>query len=123
MCLCSLEETDFDALRDSLAPVEVLIQESHYSVRILACPDCSSRFLSVFSEEIDWVDSEDPMQVSLIRITPEDEARIRTLSPSYGFEALNQLGIVGDLWTKTWPKGKPIIESKGNGALFVYPHD
>jgi len=120
---CALESNDFDSLRSRLQLVESFIEESHYSVRLLNCPNCGSRFLSVFSEEIDWVDSEDPMQVSIVRLIEADEARVRALSPEYGFEGLNQLRIEGDLWTKTWPSGKPLSESKGHGSLFVYPHD
>src|SRR5262245_42703618 len=40
--------------RGSLRRVADLVDESHFSVGIMACPDCAQRFVSVFTETIDW---------------------------------------------------------------------
>jgi hypothetical protein len=46
-----------------------LIDESHFSVRIQACPTCGQRFLSVFTETIDWQDGDDDQYWSVLPIT------------------------------------------------------
>ncbi len=59
--------------RGSLTVVAELIDESHFHVMILACPTCTQRFVSVFTETIDWVDGDDPQYWTLLPIT-EGEA-------------------------------------------------
>lgn len=46
--------------RGALTHVAELIDESHFHVMILACPRCTQRFVSVFTETVDWADGDDP---------------------------------------------------------------
>ncbi len=62
--------------RGALAQVAELIDESHFSVRILACQHCTQRFLSVFEEEIDWVDGDDPQYWTLLPLTADEATRL-----------------------------------------------
>jgi hypothetical protein len=61
------------AARAATERVAELVDESHFHVTILACRDCAQRFVSVFAETVDWVDSEDPQYLSVLPVT-EDEA-------------------------------------------------
>jgi len=46
-----------------------LVDESHFHVMILVCPNCAQRFVSIFTEQIDWVRSDDPQYWQLMPIT------------------------------------------------------
>jgi hypothetical protein len=45
-------------------------------VTILACRACGQRFLSVFFEQVDWVDSDDPQEWTVAPITPDEAAEL-----------------------------------------------
>ena len=45
--------------RDGLKLSAELIDESHFHVMILACPQCGQQFISVFTEMIDWINGDD----------------------------------------------------------------
>lgn len=62
------------AARGALVREVELIDESHFHVMILACLNCSQRFLSVFTETIDWADGEDPQYWTLLPITETEAA-------------------------------------------------
>ena len=53
-CWPSEADAAWEARRKLACAVE-LVDESHFHVMILACPSCEQRFLSVFTETIDWV--------------------------------------------------------------------
>jgi hypothetical protein len=55
--------------RGTLAHAVELIDESHWHVMILECPVCSQRFVSIFTETIDWEGGDDPQYWSLLPIT------------------------------------------------------
>ena len=74
-CWPATADAAWEASR-ALAHVVDLIEESHFLVRVLACGSCAQRFLSVFTEEIDWVDGEDPQYWRLLPITASEAAEL-----------------------------------------------
>ena len=60
--------------RSALTHVTELIDESHFHVMILACPRCTQRFVSVFTETVDWEDGDDPQHWTLLPITGAEDA-------------------------------------------------
>lgn len=62
--------------RRALAREADLIDESHLHVMILMCRTCSQRFLSVFTETIDWAGGEDPQHWMLLPITDAEAAEL-----------------------------------------------
>jgi hypothetical protein len=58
--------------RGTLSEVAALVEESHFSVRVLACRSCGQRFVSIFCETIDWVDGDDPQYWSLLPVHAEE---------------------------------------------------
>src|SRR5882762_3116205 len=60
--------------RSTLTHEADLIDESHFHIMILKCPWCSQRFVSVFTETIDWVDGEDPQYWTILPITRDEAA-------------------------------------------------
>ncbi|MCL4745036.1 MAG: hypothetical protein KJZ83_06435 [Burkholderiaceae bacterium] len=62
--------------RASLSQKAELIDESHFHVMILACIKCGQRFLSVFTETIDWTDGDDPQHWALMPVTDEESREL-----------------------------------------------
>jgi hypothetical protein len=58
-----------------------LIDESHFHVAIRACASCSQRFVSVFTEIIDWIKGEDPQCWTLLPITDAERADLEAGGP------------------------------------------
>ena len=78
--------------RGSFTHVAELIDESHFHVMILACPRCSQRFVSVFTETIDWEDGDDPQYWTLLPITVAEHADLVQQRDSLTETTLNGLG-------------------------------
>jgi hypothetical protein len=55
--------------RGALTHVRDLADGMHFHVMILTCPHCAQRFVSVFTEEIDWQDGDDSQYWTLLPIT------------------------------------------------------
>lgn len=60
--------------RNALAVVADVIDEPHFHVMLLACPRCGQRFVSVFTETIDWADGDDPQAWCLSPVTTAEAA-------------------------------------------------
>jgi hypothetical protein len=105
--------------RARLRFVSDLVDESHYHVMVLACPGCEQRFVSVFTETIDWQDGDDPQYWQLQPITGE-EADALGRSPSLD-EALAALPSRRSLQVAR-PKGSETCISWSEGIAVGY-HD
>ena len=46
-----------------------LVDESHFDIQILECPQCGHRGVQVFTETIDWADGDDPQYWSVVPLT------------------------------------------------------
>jgi len=99
-----------------------LIDESHFHVMILACPECSQRFISVFTEQIDWVEGEDPQSWTLLPITPQEVAFLSQLGSALTEPSLHALGQGRRSLRRDYPKdaGPRCFWSTG---IPVLPHD
>lgn len=58
---------------------------------LLACPACSQRFVSVFTETIDWADGEDPQYWTVMPITAVEAAGLTRLCGALTETELNAL--------------------------------
>lgn len=109
--------------RSKLEKILDLIDESHLHIMILACNSCNQRFISVFTEKIDWINGEDPMYWTLLPIT-DLEAIDLTQKQSPLTEAdINALGPERRSLRRDYPSTvkEPYI-FWGSGIL-VGPHD
>jgi hypothetical protein len=84
-----------------------LIDEPHFIVSIVACPDCAQRFLSVFTERIDWVNGEDPTESSLFPLSEDDAARVAALGPDDDLLQLDCLRQSRRHLRTDWPNAGP----------------
>ena len=68
-----------------------LIHESHFLIVILTCTKCTQRLILVFTEEIDWVDGEDPQYSTLMPLTQQEALDLNHLEDSLLEPELNSL--------------------------------
>lgn len=76
--------------RGTLVAQHHLIDESHYSVRILACGVCGQRFLSVFTERVDWEHGNDPQEYQLAPISGDEAEGLVAAGDSITTEQVEQ---------------------------------
>ena len=90
--------------RGALTHVEELIDESHFHVMILACPQCTQRFISVFTETVDWEDGDDPQYWTLLPITETEAVDLVKQRNSLTEIGLNALGPGRRCLRRDYPK-------------------
>lgn len=108
--------------RRALTHVAELIDESHFHVMILACPRCAQRFVSVFTETIDWKDGDDSQYWTLLPITEAEAADLVKQRDSLTETKFNSLGPYRRSLRLDHPKAAPGRIFWGTG-IFVRPHD
>ena len=109
------------AARSRLERAREVVDESHFHVMILACRACGQRFVSVFTETIDWADGEDPQSWTLLPLSREEAeglARARSVEP----RDLEALGPGRRSLRFDHPKGEPSRIYWATGCAVV-PHD
>jgi len=52
------------------------VDESHFHVLILACPDCSQQFVSKFTETVDWAGGDDAQFWTLFPVSPGEAGEL-----------------------------------------------
>src|SRR5262245_17487855 len=120
-CWPSAADAAWEARSQLRREVE-LIDESHFHVMILVCPECSQPFVSVFTEEIDWVEGEDPQSWTLLPTTPQEVAYLRQFGTALTEATLNALGKGRRSLRRDHPKeGDP--RCFWSTGILVLPHD
>jgi hypothetical protein len=120
-CWPSTADAAWEA-RKGLTHVAELIDESHLHVMILACPSCAQRFISIFTEMIDWIDGDDPQYWQLLPITEAEAADLIRRRDSLTETAFNALGQGRRSLQRDFPKATEPRLFWGIG-IFVGPHD
>lgn len=95
-----------------------LIEESHYSVRVLACPRCGTHCVSVFAERIDWVNGEDPQSTWAMALTAAESEAIRGNPGRVG-----EFGAGRRCLRMEYPAGADKKQFWETGPIRVGPHD
>jgi hypothetical protein len=109
--------------RQRLEHEQHLIRESHYAVSLWACPRCAQRFLSVFTETIDWDDGEDPQYWTAMPLTADEARELARQGDSLSEATLNELAPQRRSLQRDYPKDaeRPVVHW-GRG-VFVFEHD
>jgi hypothetical protein len=121
VCWPELPESAYLAGRN-LASVAELIDESHYGVSIRRCYTCNQKFLSVFTEQIDWTDGDDPQYWTRIPITADEASELMAAGEAVTERMINALGEDRRCLQCDYPKGKGKRITWAEG-FFVGPHD
>jgi hypothetical protein len=106
----------------TLAVDTVLVDESHFRVAIRLCPFCSQRFVSVFSETIDWADGDDPQYWSLLPVTAAEIDALTSRTGTVAETALESLGSNRRGLRHDHPKGRAAVSYWAAGVA-LRPHD
>jgi len=96
-----------------------LVDESHYIVSIRSCRNCEQRFLSMFTETVDWADGEDPQYRTILPLTEEETA---DLSQPDTKLVLQELGPDRRSLFRDFPKGADPLVWWGTG-MRITPRD
>jgi len=99
-----------------------LIDESHFHVVIRSCSLCSQRFISVFTETIDWADGEDPQSWTVLPITPREASELKGHGGSLTEDAINSLPYTRRSLRRDFPKNEAPRAAWSSGLL-VDAHD
>ena len=108
-----------------LAFVELarLIDESHFIVRILACPTCGQRCISIFTEMIDWSGGDDAQYWSLLPLCEEETAVFMAQGESVDIGMIESLGRDRRYLQINYPTGGSKTVAWRSGGLYIGPHD
>ena len=100
-----------------------LIDESHFMIDICACPRCAQRFISTFTEEVDWADSEDPQRRTLMPLTPAEADRLIAEREHVNEPYIESLRAGRPVLVMTFPKSGEKTYAYISGAHLIGPHD
>ena len=92
--------------RSQLEHESELIDESHFHVLILSCTKCSQRYLSIFTELIDWEAGEDPQCWTVLPLTTEERKTLLRFGTSITETTLNSLAESRRSLRRDHPKNK-----------------
>lgn len=110
------------AARAALCHQHELIDESHFHVMTLSCPDCAQPFLSVFTERIDWVDGDDPQSWALVPLAAPELAALLENRAALSESDLESIVPGRRVLRHSSPKGEPSA-TLWDSRLSVPPHD
>ena len=71
-----------DQLRDDLEVIDTFVDESHLIHRLERCRECGQLYFYEFTEEVDWLDGNDPQHRTWIPVQDAESAlELSRLSP------------------------------------------
>ena len=109
--------------RNRLNHEKVLVDESHLMIRLVSCPDCGQAGVKVFTETVDWVDSDDPQAVSLLPITPEEASRLETAGDAFTQDMIEEIDRGRRYLHVDMPKGAETTARWLPGGFWIRPYD
>lgn len=110
------------AARNGLTRLKELFDESHFIVAVLVCRRCDQRYLSIFTEMIDWEDGDDPQYWTLMPVTKAEAEGLIQQDRALSEMSLNSLGRGRRSLRYSHPKVGPPQVFWGSG-VHVGPHD
>jgi hypothetical protein len=103
--------------------VSRLIDESHFVVRILECPRCRQRYVSVFTEVIDWSEGDDAQYWSVLPLTAAESERLIAQGENAEIPLIELIGRNRRYLQVDFPTGKTKRVLWAAGNLSIGPHD
>jgi hypothetical protein len=98
---------DFFSYRRGLDDVASIVQESHFTLQVLRCPNCGQLFVKVFTEFIDWHGGDDAQYWTVAPITSDEANRLIAEGEDADLTWVGSLG-TGRRWLMSdHPTGAP----------------
>ena len=101
-----------------------LVDESHFGVSLRQCARCGQRFLTLFCERVDWVDSDDPQTWVAVPVSADEAEKLQHANVAADEDAI--LRIVASerqFLYNDMPKGAPATLKWMTRQLFIPGHD
>ena len=102
--------------RDQLKLVAELVDRSHFAASILECP-CGQRWLSIFTEIIDWSEGNDAQYCTLLPVTKSEADELQEQGTNVSPNLLRQKGFN----RRYLQIGNRVVWA--DGQLPISPHD
>lgn len=102
--------------------VSELVYESHFMVSVLECKLCTQKWLSIFTELIDWNDGDDDQSSWLMPLRPEEAAELISAGAQVSTTRITEIGSGRRSLYIARPTGQEQRISWSHG-LFIGPHD
>jgi hypothetical protein len=107
-----------------LVPERRLVDDSHFTVSTLRCPACQQAFVRIFTEMIDWAGGQDPMDWTVLPVSPAEHASLLARGEGLRESELHALGRGRRSLRRHYPKGEDAEpRCRWGSGLFVGPHD
>jgi hypothetical protein len=100
-----------------------LVEESHFSVRLVRCAACGQAYANVFSERIDWAGGNDPQDWLVLPLDAEEARAIAGTAEDAVERALNALPPRPFLLRWFARDGETPELAWREGPIWVAPHD
>ena len=122
ICNSESAEDAWKAFVDSKV-LESIIDESHFSIRLRVCSHCEQRYLSVFTETIDWIDGQDPQLWSIIPVDATEFSKLTSIKNENSLiESLKGFAPERKSLCFDWPKGSEPKKYWSQGVT-IGPYD
>lgn len=95
-----------------------LIDESHFHLMLLVCVHCGQKFVSAFSETVDWVDGDDSQYWCVLPLTAPETAQLKARGGALSESELFTLAPKRRSLWRDYPKGQEPRSSWGTGFTF-----
>jgi hypothetical protein len=96
-----------------------LVSDSHFSVTLLWCQACDQRFVSIFTEFVDWNGGDDAQYWDLVPVTETEAAALRVQGEDQDLALLGRLGEGRRRLSSAWPTGGKKRIGWQTGAFMV----
>ena len=121
-CFGAAPEAAWKAVQ-GFTEVARLIDESHFIVRVVSCPECDQRYMMVFTELIDWKEGDDPQYRWVLPLTTQESEQLMAQGGNVDVRLIESLGISRRHLRTSWPKGEAQVVFWAEGSLSIGPHD
>lgn len=115
-------EAAWSATRKLVRDTE-LIDDSHFHILIVKCNQCAQRYISVFTEMIDWENGNDPQYWILLPITNSEVVKLIQNRDSISENEINALGKGRKSLRRDFPRDVKVPITFWGSGIFVGPHD
>lgn len=119
---CFAEEAATAWAASRTTRVVSLVEESHFSLQVTAC-SCGQRFVSVFTERIDWVGGEDDQTWLVVALTSSEAQQLETTPPEQLPTRLSSYATGRRFLVRSFPTGGALSTWWRENGFSIGPHD